>query len=1024
MIKIDFNNIRKIGDKQVLQFYTKTDKLGNIVEYAFLAPDDDYIHYIKADEGELTLPKNNLREFILDRYSEIEKELYGKSLLQKSEKSVPYLRLFLVRYKLPAIVYLGFTLGLKRTLELFNIQYHISSKRDPGAYLNIPIYLRDERKIISFYPKDSRGEMLLNGLKVWKVNNAKFQTLDDRKPFEELIKTKLSQKAVKDLQLFEDKIIDPITAEYLKQNGLPTQFSILLATHMTDKLFNAPVENPNDIRNARIRLSEAVADIVYAQLMMAARAAAEGTKDKVVLDPKYIINQLMQSGLVHYTKSLSPLDELAQTRKVTKSGVGNMKAELITLQQRDFGEPKKIYGVMSPTHTHEYSKIGAVHSLVASPNFKNRYGEVESKNPETSQEAHDVISVSEILSSPFLDKNDQTRNIMGAQQASQYLELNNPDIPHAQTGYEALAPHVVSERFAKKSPCDGKITKIEKDKYIEVTCNDGQKHIINVQPVRSRTKRGVYINKNYKIIVKDGQKVKTDDILAVSPSLQHGMITPGKNAVIAVMNYKGHNFEDGFVVTEEFLGRFKYNELEKVTVIVTNDAVVEYIEDQIGKETKQGDVLVKFKHQKHFDEVLSDIEEKEASSVSDSENYEDVFKGLKNIRRGETEYVSPGGKIVDIVVRLNTEKGLNDKVKKLYNKMVKHLKENEELCAKTYKKGTKGFIDCAYSHENNIMLKIGGHKINNIEPDGAIIEYYIQREATGDQSSKIVIGAYGQKGTVQAIIPKGQEPIAKETGLKIDLIISPLSIFARKALATLTSIYAGKVTWALNEKCKQLAEKGDEKGIYKLAKQFYSMIDKTNDGRILEAFESSWNPKEAIKELKSRDPIRQPYFPFIGTPFVNKVTINDIEEVAKFLNVPLNEKVYIPDGDYSTDTDVPVGITTVLMTEHIPSSMANASTMAKKSKLTGQGKAGAKMGMGALGIGQYDIGSITSAGKDTANIIKELSIVRSDDKQAEKTFVKKIIKEGKPVKLDEIPTAQSRTKQVVDAYLIAAGIAP
>jgi DNA-directed RNA polymerase beta subunit len=54
------------------------------------------------------------------------------------------------------------------------------------------------------------------------------------------------------------------------------------------------------------------------------------------------------------------------------------------------------------------------------------------------------------------------------------------------------------------------------------------------------------------------------------------------------MSYKGYNFEDGFVVSQNFLKKYNTTELEKITVIVPPDVNVTKIATQLGAETTQG----------------------------------------------------------------------------------------------------------------------------------------------------------------------------------------------------------------------------------------------------------------------------------------------------------------------------------------------------------------------------------------------------------------------------------------------------
>ena len=238
-------------------------------------------------------------------------------------------------------------------------------------------------------------------------------------------------------------------------------------------------------------------------------------------------------------------------------------------------------------------------------------------------------------------------------------------------------------------------------------------------------------------------------------------------------------------------------------------------------------------------------------------------------------------------------------------------------------------------------------------------------------------------------------------------------------------MWAGKITYFVNLKAKEMAEKGNVKQLFKYLKDFYTMVDKTLDSSVLKSFESNWDEKEAIKQLKARDPMRDPYFPLIVTPFKNNLAIKDLDEIAKWAGIPTEEKVFIPEADYETDEPVAIGIIPVLVLEHLSESMANAVSVAKsRSKLTGQGLSGQKEGRGSLSIGEYDLASLMSVGDKVKPVIKELSVLRSDDKTAEKALVRSIVKTGETPSQEDIPTDKSQTDALIKTYMLAAGVQP
>ncbi len=58
---------------------------------------------------------------------------------------------------------------------------------------------------------------------------------------------------------------------------------------------------------------------------------------------------------------------------------------------------------------------------------------------------------------------------------------------------------------------------------------------------------------NYRPIVKEGERVKRNDIIADGPAMDNGELALGKNILIGFMTWEGYNYEDAVLISEELV---------------------------------------------------------------------------------------------------------------------------------------------------------------------------------------------------------------------------------------------------------------------------------------------------------------------------------------------------------------------------------------------------------------------------------------------------------------------------------------
>jgi len=940
--KIDFENVK--GDK--LYFYEKRDN-GKLVEYAYIDKNDHEFIYFKPEEDidVHEFPKEDFNEFMIMLYKKISIEKFGREIDKKSKTSTPMYKLKIIGKKVEVIAYLAIQMGFLNALKFCGIKYFISNKKESKHSYKI-ITKDGSNKYINVFPETPYQEYIINGMREWKK---KIQFIDGElnKPeiWQEAFDARFGKGIFNKLREFENKIVDGTTEKILKSYNYPTKPVELFGKVMPKMILNKKVDDQNDLSTKRIRMGEAIAHLAYKQMQMAIvdfKKNKKGRNPKLYIDEWYIVKNLIGSGMLQWTTPINPLEELNVSMKITKSGIGNPKKEQIVLDKRDLNE--SYFGTISPTTTNEYGGIGLNQTLTNKSMITDRFGSILIKKFTNDSNPFENLSFVESLT-PFFERDDTTRRVMGNQQTTQYVQIDNPDVPLIQTGFEPVIPYLVSDRFAIKAKKKGKVF-VKKD-YLHLKYNDGTEEIYSIKPTKARTKRGLYIPLEYNVLIKDGQNVEKDQLLAVTNSMKFGKHAIGKNLVVAEMSYRGMNYEDGWVVVEDINEKYQSKIYDKIVAVVPENAVVSKFNIEIGKDTKPGDILIEY--QTNAQDYL------EYDDDYDTETEDDLTVG-KEILGNKVRYRSIGGKIADFVIKLNSKK-VDKQILLKWEEQVNDIKKKLAICDKL--KETKARLDCRDNIEFLESLEIGGHKANKFEPEGAIIEIFIERENPIRNGSKFTLANTGGKGTVQYVIPKDKKPYTVETRLEIDFIATPLSIISRKNPSILLQLYTGKIMYFLNKKATDLILNGKIAEAKKLLLECFDILDVTEDRFIIDQLKAFLANKDdfIIKYVRKHHPLQNPPFPLIIPPYENKIKMEEIEKVAKILNIPLQEKVYVPEEGKETEYPVTVGIMPVHLLEHFPKAMSGVrGSINAKSQLTlGQGRSGTKEGNGAIKIGVYDM---------------------------------------------------------------------
>src|SRR4029079_2675277 len=95
----------------------------------------------------------------------------------------------------------------------------------------------------------------------------------------------------------------------------------------------------------------------------------------------------------------------------------------------------------------------------------------------------------------------------------------------------------------------GTVEEVSAD-YVTVAHEDGTRRTYRMAKFR-RSNQGTCINQ--KPIVEEGQRVEVGQVVADGPCTQNGEMALGKNLVVAIMPWEGHNYEDAIILSQRLV---------------------------------------------------------------------------------------------------------------------------------------------------------------------------------------------------------------------------------------------------------------------------------------------------------------------------------------------------------------------------------------------------------------------------------------------------------------------------------------
>ena len=154
---------------------------------------------------------------------------------------------------------------------------------------------------------------------------------------------------------------------------------------------------------------------------------------------------------------------------------------------------------------------------------------------------------------PFLENDDANRALMGSNMQRQAVPLLQADAPYVGTGIEAVVAEDSGAAIMARR--GGVIDQVDATRIVVRATEDLEMGDAGVDIYRlrkfQRSNQNTCINQ--KPLVKVGDKVTKNEVIADGPSTDMGELALGKNVVVAFMPWNGYNYEDSILISERIV---------------------------------------------------------------------------------------------------------------------------------------------------------------------------------------------------------------------------------------------------------------------------------------------------------------------------------------------------------------------------------------------------------------------------------------------------------------------------------------
>ena len=508
------------------------------------------------------------------------------------------------------------------------------------------------------------------------------------------------------------------------------------------------------------------------------------------------------SQLSQFLDQVNPIAELTNKRRLSSLGPGGLSRDRAGMEVRDVNPSH--YGRLCPVESPEGPNIGLITSLASYAKIDEYgfimtpYRKVNNSHltdeivymtadeelefyiaPATVKTENDVIiedrvpvryqadnlmvakdrvdymdvSPQQVISIttsgiPFLEHDDGKRALMGANMQRQAIPLLRAEAPLVGTGIEAIAAKDSGAVILAKA--DGVVDYVDAKKIIVKNKKGTDTYYLD-----EFEGSNAYTCYHQIPIVRKGDKVTKDMVIADGPSTDNGEMALGKNVTVAFVNFEGYNYEDAVVLNEKLVKDDAY------TSIHIKSYDIECRDTKLGAEEFTRDIP------NVSEEARKNLDENGIIRIGTEVKDDDILVGK----------VTPKG-----MAELTSEEKL---LHAIFGEKTREVRDT----SLRVQHGGGGIV-----HDIQILTKENGDEL----PAGVskkIRVFIVQKRkiTVGDK----IAGRHGNKGVISLVLPEEDMPYMAD-GTPVDVLLNPLGVPSRMNIGQILELHLGMAAKNLN----------------------------------------------------------------------------------------------------------------------------------------------------------------------------------------------------------------------------------
>ena len=625
------------------------------------------------------------------------------------------------------------------------------------------------------------------------------------------------------------------------------------------------------------------------------------------------------SQLSQFMDQNNPLAEMTHRRRLSALGPGGLSRDRAGMEVRDV-HPSH-YGRMCPIETPEGPNIGLIGSLASFARV-NAFGFIETPyrrvidgkvtdvvdyltadeedryiiaqaNASLTDEGHfandrvlvrkrhgeadevpndevdymdvsprQMVSVGSALI-PFLEHDDASRALMGANMQRQAVPLIRTQAPLVGTGMEYDCAVDGGEVTLAEKP--GSVLSVSAD-LIDIACDDGTYQTYRLDKFR-RSNAGTCVNQ--RPIVKAGQRVEVGTPLADGPSTDNGELALGRNVLAAFMPWHGLNYEDAIIISQRIVS----------------------------------------------DDVLTSIhiEEHEVDARDTKLGAEEITRDIPNVSEDMLANLDENG-----IVRIGAHVGTGDiLVGKVTPKGETELTPEERLLRAIFGEKAREVRDTSLKvphGEEGVVIGVRIFDAENGDDELApgvnqMVRVYVAQKRKVTIGDKLA-GRHGNKGVISKVLPVEDMPFLAD-GTPVDIILNPLGVPSRMNVGQVLEMHLGWIGhsgWDITQTEGDWAERLREVGLVDVpadSRLATPVFDGATEEEIQGLLDNG-RPNRDGEKLISSEGKTQLFDGRTGEPFPQEVGVGYMYMLK--LHHLVDDKIHARStGPYSMITQQPLG---------------------------------------------------------------------------------------------------------------------